>query len=69
MGQDDNPKYILASAITFPILTMILVSLRFYARRKHGAGYGPDDWFALLAVVSFIYNFLEILLNRITNES
>jgi hypothetical protein len=62
MGKDDNPNYILASGATFPILTIILVSLRFYARNKQGARYGPDDWLALLAVIFLVAQGIVIII-------
>lgn len=36
---------------TFVAVNTIIVPIRFYARRKQGGTYGPDDWTAVLSFV------------------
>lgn len=38
--------------VTFTVLAVLLVALRFYARTRMKTGLGWDDWIMLLAVVS-----------------
>ena len=52
MRHDQDPTYVLAAGTAFPVLCIIVVSLRFYARYGQKARYGPDDWLSLFALVS-----------------
>ena len=52
MKYDQDPAYVLAAGIAFPVLCIIVVSLRFYARSGQKARYGLDDWLSLFALVS-----------------
>ena len=49
-----TPGHVLAVAILLPILDIVAVALRFYARRKRRLPLGPDDWLTLPATVLVI---------------
>lgn len=52
MTHDDDPAYVLAAGVVFPVICSIIVGLRFYTRKWQKTKCGPDDWLALLALVS-----------------
>ena len=41
-------------AVTFSVVCLLAVSLRFVARARTKAGYGADDWFAVASLALFI---------------
>lgn len=43
---------VIAMGSILPAIDIIVVALRFYAKRKRGAKYGPDDWLILVSLVS-----------------
>ena len=51
MEHDHDPAYVLAAGIIFPVICVVVVSLRFYTRSKQKATCGLDDWLAFSALV------------------
>lgn len=43
---------VIGTGLTFTVLAVLAVALRFYARTRTKTGLGWDDWTMLLAVVS-----------------
>lgn len=50
-SSDENPSFVLASGIIFPVLGIIVVALRFYTRSTQKVSYQLDDWLILPALV------------------
>ncbi|KAI1210112.1 uncharacterized protein F4807DRAFT_459946 [Annulohypoxylon truncatum] len=46
-----TPNDVLSVGISLPIICIVLLGLRFYARRHHGAYIGIDDWLIALGVL------------------
>ena len=47
-----SPRDFGAAAVTFPILSLTVVGLRFYSKRSRQVKYGIEDWLIVLALVS-----------------
>jgi hypothetical protein len=51
MARDDNGILIRAPAITFLVVSPLVVALRFWARRLERSGFRADDWVILASLV------------------
>ncbi|KAM3084557.1 hypothetical protein ACMFMG_001340 [Clarireedia jacksonii] len=62
MAHDNDPNFLLAEATILPVLCIVVITLRFYARRTQKAKIGPDDWLALVgALCTIILGVLLII--------
>lgn len=52
---------VIVMTVLFIILTITVVTLRFYTRHITRAGYGLDDWLAVAALVSPLTPFSKLL--------
>lgn len=48
-----SPGELLAAAIVLPLVCVVSVALRFYARRMQRYGLGVDDWMSAVATVGY----------------
>ena len=48
-----SPAEVIAAGVVLPVLGIIVVALRFHARRIQKAHVGIDDWLTVPASVSF----------------
>ena len=46
-----SPGHVIAASTVLPVLDILAVSLRFYARRKQRLAFAIDDWLTLPALV------------------
>ncbi|KAI1088027.1 hypothetical protein F5B19DRAFT_499403 [Rostrohypoxylon terebratum] len=46
-----TPEDVVAIGISFPIICIVLITLRFYARRQYGTYIRIDDWLSAIGVV------------------
>lgn len=55
-----SPSNVIAAAVVWPPLCLIVVALRFYTRKRQGARLLIDDWLTIPAVVCVYPNFMGV---------